>query len=56
MQFLIAVHCDITVWYMTLVMGLNLKNFARRSASSKYILYATWSKFCVLIAHYEFVN
>src|SRR4029434_3032291 len=22
-QFLIAVHCDITVWYMTLVMGLN---------------------------------
>src|SRR4029434_9687859 len=23
LQFLIAVHCDITVWYMTLVMGLN---------------------------------
>ena len=22
-KFLIAVHCDITVWYMTLVMGLN---------------------------------
>ena len=22
-MFLIAVHCDITVWYMTLVMGLN---------------------------------
>src|SRR4029434_8472080 len=22
-RFLIAVHCDITVWYMTLVMGLN---------------------------------